>query len=816
MTDTKANPARYAAGGAQEVSEQLERSEYAPNAPQKQATSSTSRLVEAAQHYRDVHGCVPLRLKDKSPQCMGSGWTERTLKHPVPEFEDGDNIGILLGEPSGDLVRLDPDFTPLSGVMNLLWPEPTWTYGRESSPRSGRLYRCKIKSKDFDLPSSVKDDPRLPLGNEGKPSVKVYQILSTGKQTMVPPSVHLKTGETLVWQKEKEIAPVALESPELTRRAGLEAFLMAVTHFWPPRGTRNYAAMALTRVLLEVLAEKYPNDDKLITLVDKLVLEVSMDGGDGEESRKGKERARKTLEKMRAGEDTTGLPRLVELLGLPADVAGTFRKWLGVTYFDRLTKQYAVIHPGDSVSARRAERIAENIKIGDDIPAESILPSIMTLDEMLERLVFVSEVGGVADRITGRIHKKEHAADAYAASKHTYVHTQENGAQKKRTGSALKFWIESKDRLTVQVLAWVPGAPQICHSPEERKVAFNTWKGLPAMAFPEDWQERVKPFLEHVEFLVPIKAERERFLQWLAHIIQCPEVLPHTSYLMTTPTTGVGRNLLASTIVRALRGFVAAGISLPELLDGGFTGRLSKKLLAIVDEAREGSGDRRHQRAERLKSITTEEHRHVNPKYGHQSVEKNCCRWLMFSNHQDAIPFDNSDRRVIVIANPTVRNSEAYYERLYGLLDDHSFIGSVRRWLETADISGFRPGEHAPMNAAKTQALNEMMTETERAVLEFKEDCENPLTSRSKIRCHATENNQLHVNDTHLTHAIRRAGMTNTARRVWTKRKDDKNKILPTGFQQRLSVVIVKGEWTVETVKKAADEELLKAMGELS
>jgi predicted P-loop ATPase len=47
MTDTKANPARYAAGGAQEVSEQLERSEYAPNAPQKQATSSTSQLVEA-------------------------------------------------------------------------------------------------------------------------------------------------------------------------------------------------------------------------------------------------------------------------------------------------------------------------------------------------------------------------------------------------------------------------------------------------------------------------------------------------------------------------------------------------------------------------------------------------------------------------------------------------------------------------------------------------------------------------------------------------------------------------------------------------
>jgi hypothetical protein len=315
-------------------------------------------------------------------------------------------------------------------------------------------------------------------------------------------------------------------------------------------------------------------------------------------------------------------------------------------------------------SQRRAEQVAQNIKIGDDI-TESILPSIMTLEEMHERLVFISETGGVADRVTGHIHKKEHAADTYAASKHTYTHVQEDGAKKKKKGPALKFWIASKDRVTVQVLTWVPGAPQICRSPEERKIAFNTWSGLSQIAYPEDWQERVRPFLEHVEFLVPIEKERNRFLQWLAHIVQRPEVLPHTCYLMTTPTTGVGRNLLASMIVRALRGYVAAGISLPELLDGGFTGRLSKKLLAIVDEAREGSGDRRHQRAERLKSIVNEEHRHVNPKYGHQSIEKNCCRWLMFSNHQDAIPFDNSDRRVIVIANPTVRKGEAYYKALW-------------------------------------------------------------------------------------------------------------------------------------------------------
>ena len=122
---------------------------------------------------------------------------------------------------------------------------------------------------------------------------------------------------------------------------------------------------------------------------------------------------------------------------------------------------------------------------------------------------------------------------------------------------------------------------------------------------------------------------------------------------------------MASVIVRALRGHVAAGVSLPELLDGGFTGRLSKKLLAIVDEAKEGSGNLRYQRAEKMKRLITEAHRYINPKYGVDSVEKNCCRWLMFSNHRDAIPFDNKDRRIVVIENPTIRRPSEHYEETF-------------------------------------------------------------------------------------------------------------------------------------------------------
>jgi hypothetical protein len=448
---------------------------------------------------------------------------------------------------------------------------------------------------------------------------------------------------------------------------------------------------------------------------------------------------------------------------------------------------------------RRAGQIARNIEIGEGI-SEPILPTILTLDEMLERLVFIGSTGAVADRTTGRLRKKEAAYAEYAASKHSY----KDKAGDDQEGPALKFWIGSPQRVSVDVLTWFPGQPQVCRPPESTdgaRTAFNSWRGLAPMDAPEDWKERSRPFFDHVTFLVPVEAERERFLQWLAHIVQRPEVLPHTSYLLTTATTGIGRNLMASIIVRVLSGHVAVGVSLPELLDGGFTGRLSRKLLAIVDEAREGSGDRRYQRAERLKSLLTEEHRHVNPKYGVQSVEKNCCRWLMFSNHRDAIPFDNSDRRVEVIENPTVRKTTEYYERLYGLLDDPAFIGSVRRQLEHLDIASFRPGAHATMNRAKLQALDEMMTETERAVFEFKENCKTKLAPRTAIRdCVCFGPGSGNVSENHLAHAIKRAGMVNTGKRV------KKGEV-------RHAVVIVGGPWTLETVEAASDEALLKAMG---
>jgi hypothetical protein len=289
-------------------------------------STNKRQLTQAALNYRDNHHWVPLRLEGKKP--IGEAWQKRTLADPIPEFRSGNNIGFLLGAPSGNVIRLDPDFRAIDAVTDILFSEPTAISGRESSPRSGRFYRCPgVKSMKFKLPDAMKNDVRLPIHN-GKPNLIVFQILSTGSQTMAPPSIHPDDGDEVVWVNEQQ--PATLEQGELYRRVGIEAFCMAVRQFWPPLGTRNEAAMALARVLLETFATSISDEEKRIAIVDDMVLAVAMAGGDGQDSSDGKERAAATLEKMRSGDNTTGMTRLVELLDLPEKVVKTFRQWLGL------------------------------------------------------------------------------------------------------------------------------------------------------------------------------------------------------------------------------------------------------------------------------------------------------------------------------------------------------------------------------------------------------------------------------------------------------------------------------------------------------
>lgn len=278
-----------------------------------------------------------------------------------------------------------------------------------------------------------------------------------------------------------------------------------------------------------------------------------------------------------------------------------------------------------------------------------------------------------------------------------------DGNGKPKQVPTLECWLKDEQRKTVYTLTFDPRAGEFCMSPDNR-LALNLWKAKPHTC-PDGWERLVQPFVEHVRYLVPVESERERFLDWLAHIEQCPGALPHSHYLMIATSQGVGRNWLAGLLACIWSGHVALDFDLKQSLQSGFNGQLSRKLLAVVDEINEGGKSERWEHSEKLKSMVTASERFINPKYGLQHSEVNCCRWLLFSNHESALPLNTDDRRWNVIRNPNEPRGAEYYEQLYSLLSNKPFVAAVREYLLWRDLSRFNPGERAALNEAKRAVI---------------------------------------------------------------------------------------------------------------
>lgn len=427
--------------------------------------------------------------------------------------------------------------------------------------------------------------------------------------------------------------------------------------------------------------------------------------------------------------------------------------------------------------ARREQQRRDNQSIQG--PKFDPLPQVMTVDQMVTRLVFVEDGSQVCMLDNPRrAMPLTDARNAFAAS----VITSSDG---KRTSPAINAWLKDDRRLGVARRTFMPGEDVFCVGPEGHP-SINTWRDF-ERAPVDDSAVAVGVFLEHVAYLIADETERGVFLDWLAHIEQQPGVLPHFGWLMIARHTGTGRNWLASVLARVWRGHVAPNVDLASLLESQFNGQLSEAMLAMVDEIQEG-GEAGYRHINRLKSLLNAETRAINPKYGRTVLEKNVCRWLVFSNHENAIPMADNDRRWRVVVHNELPRPAADYERLYQALGDPAFIAAIAHWLRVRDISAFKPGERPPMSAAKSVAVDASKSGVRRAADQLVEDWGSDLiTSGEALRYLEEQCGKLIGNATR--HALvdagarsfrapdgreRKVSISGKKYRVWSLRNHDK------------------------------------------
>jgi hypothetical protein len=314
----------------------------------------TQETLEAALSYAGRGwAVVPVPHGEKKP--ITAGWPKIRLKESDLPRHFGNvpqNIGLLLGEPSGGLVDVDLDSTEALALAPLFLPGTDCIFGRQSKPRSHWLYTVSpiLKTTKFQLPS----EPR-PVGE--RPMLVEYR--STGCQTIAPPSMHPEN-EAIRWELCGN--PAQVDGGGLLARVARVAAGSLLVRCWPERGCRHDAALALAGTLLRL--------NWSIDEVEAFVLAVAQAAGD-EEAVQRKQDARSTYKRLQDGGKATGLPRLASLLG--PKLVDLVVQWLKVGSSGGQEPNSA--NPSDPGTFRPSVHAKAGAEPGDTARTESKLPS---------------------------------------------------------------------------------------------------------------------------------------------------------------------------------------------------------------------------------------------------------------------------------------------------------------------------------------------------------------------------------------------------------------------------------------------------------
>nr|DAQ15615.1 MAG TPA: Bifunctional DNA primase/polymerase [Caudoviricetes sp.] len=283
-------------------------------------------VVEAAlDAYR--RGLTPLPIPRHSKGPMMAGWTKLRWPDPTTDTGEGEdsvraafeeytaggstNLGVLLGEASGDLIDVDLDHPAAARLKSYLLPYTEAVHGRETSRKSHYWYRAK--------PGTLPATRRLRIPDKsGRGSGVSVEIRGNGSQTIVPPSIHPDTAETYEWEGEPwggAEGPAVVDGTELLAQVILLGLCAVLLDAWPGPGQRHDAYVALAGGLLRYGDSQtvHPFWERNAGLVIR-TLALATHDEDGAEQRE-REAIYTTKRRLREGGEATGFTRLAEYIG---------------------------------------------------------------------------------------------------------------------------------------------------------------------------------------------------------------------------------------------------------------------------------------------------------------------------------------------------------------------------------------------------------------------------------------------------------------------------------------------------------------------
>jgi hypothetical protein len=259
-------------------------------------------------------------LKDWSHWKYSEDITREQLQEQFDSWNaplDGEsacNLGVVLGENSGNLVDVDLDHPRTLALREHFLPYTPARSGRLSKPYSHYWYVAEEGTlpgtRQHKMPRTLNDQGQLVKG------AVTLELRSTGAQTVIPVSTH-PSGEKYEWHGEPwggPEGPTVINGRKLAVQVALLGLAAVLVEYWPKSGSRHEAYLALAGGLLRDGDQGvHPWWERNASVLIRALADVTHDE-DGPDVRE-QESIDTTVQRLNDGQLVTGFGKLAEIIG---------------------------------------------------------------------------------------------------------------------------------------------------------------------------------------------------------------------------------------------------------------------------------------------------------------------------------------------------------------------------------------------------------------------------------------------------------------------------------------------------------------------
>ena len=283
-----------------------------------------------------------------------------------------------------------------------------------------------------------------------------------------------------------------------------------------------------------------------------------------------------------------------------------------------------------------------------------------------------------------------------------------------------KFWLTNNNRMTVEGTTYDPGTTKRITKGKDNRLFLNKahFPNHKKLYLEEGHQpERLQVFLSHIDYLFPVREERDWFLGWLAFNIQRPADRCKVTPLHVSRHHRTGRGWIVELIERMLGEWNVTKAKMKHLSGDGsaaqFDEYLHESLVCAVEEVKEK--DHRYTISDELRDILTENRLNLNLKYGGKGTRRVFTNFFWMSNHEDALVIPRNDKRIHVLTGPNFVQDKGYYDELYTWVKGEGSkknLAQLWYYLTELDLTNF-DWQTAPNTPGRMRMIDYNLTPTE-------------------------------------------------------------------------------------------------------